>query len=117
MWERLGLGIKLAVAIVAIGFMVSGRPPAIAQDERMIPADPTIGVLSTTTQLEQRDITVLKERLAIDEATIKTQDARIWTNSSDINVLNTKWLCAMGVLAFLQSSGALVAFLKKKSGA
>lgn len=115
MWERVAVACKVGVVIAAIIFMVS-RPPAHAQD-RIVPDNPTPQVLATLAAIQEHDIGQLKVDLAKSEARVDVLTTRVEAVEKDNASLNTKWLCAMGVLAFLQSTGILVPLFKKKTGA
>ena len=113
MRQRVGMGIRILVIMVAVAFVASGRPPAIGQERAM----PT-GVIATEDALQDRDIHDMQTKLIEHDAAIKDNSTRTYANSAAIDNLNTKWLCAMAVLAFLQSSGLLAqVLLKKKDGA
>lgn len=116
MWERVGVACRVAVVFVAVIFMLQGRPPAKAQ-ERQIPDNPTPQVLGTLAALQERDLGDVKASLVKQDERIDKLELRAENAEKGIDSLNTKWLCAMGVLAFLQSTGIIAPLFKKKAGA
>lgn len=114
MWERVGVACKIGVVLVAIVFMVQGRPPASAQ-ERQIPENPTPQVLATLAAIQEHDLGQMKADMVKQDARIDALTIRAETAEKGIDSLNTKWLCAMGVLAFLQSTGIIAPLFKKKA--
>jgi hypothetical protein len=115
MWERVAVACKVGVVIVAVIFMVT-RPPASAQ-ERQIPENPTPQVLATLAAIQEHDLAQLRADVATLQAKSDAKDLRIEALDKATDSLNTKWLCAMAVLGFLQSTGILVPLFKKKAGA
>lgn len=112
MRERWAVLLKSSVVVVALFFIIQGRPPAIGQ-QRMTPVDLAPQTQAVQNALVNSDIATL--RLALESEHLQLEKVKEIQNTmgNSITALDTNWKAAMGFIAMLQAGGMFLSFKKK----